>query len=101
MEIRHLRDEVITLETQIRKLKHIKSRRRRQESANSGSNTAMRSKIETENAELKAAILAQKAQLNSLIDRMQESKLLVSSRGANEVKLDRGTSSDTTQNKQR
>lgn len=104
MEIRQLRDEAVALEAQIRKLKLAQSRLRRQQdtaSATIGAGTTATistetggkssllqsdhpsmSAIEVENSELKAAVLAQKAQLSSLIDRMRAHKLLEASQEA-------------------
>lgn len=77
-EIHVLRDQVVALESQVRKLKHRKTRRRHTtSSASSSTNTTPIAELEAENAELKAAVLAQKAQLNSLIERLQANELLV------------------------
>lgn len=81
-EIQTLRDEVVTLESQVRKLKQIKQRRT-QAAAGKRSlqeRSAAFDTVEGENAELKAAILAQKAQLNNLFETMQANKLIVTTR---------------------
>lgn len=72
----------MTLESQVRKLKQIKSRRRQvaAEERSRQEKSAKFATAEEENAELKAAILVQKAQLNNLLEMMQANKLIVTTR---------------------
>lgn len=73
-EIQILRDEVIALESQVRKLKQTKSHRRQEAERNQREKNESVATLEHENSELKNAIHKQKEQLSNLIECIKASR---------------------------